>query len=84
MSDGEIWDIALENNLVILTKYTDFYDRSILSQYSPKIIHFKFGNFSLKQLHQYFQANWLAMISELPKAKIIIAFDNHFEVIYSQ
>ena len=53
MSDTEIWDYALNNDLVILTKDTDFYNRFLVSSTAPKIIYFQLGNCSLKQLHQF-------------------------------
>jgi predicted nuclease of predicted toxin-antitoxin system len=66
MSDNEIWDYALTNELVILTKDTDFYDKCLLSETSPKIIHFQIGNYSLKQLHTYFTQHWQKILLELP------------------
>jgi len=53
MSDTEIWNYALKNELVILTKDTDFYNRFLISSTAPKIIYFQLGDFSLKQLYQY-------------------------------
>jgi len=53
MSYTEIWNYALKNELVILTKDTDFYNRFLISSTAPKIIYFQLGDFSLKQLYQY-------------------------------
>jgi len=54
MNDTEIWNYTLKNELVILTKDTDFYNRFLFSLIAPKIIYFQLGNCSLKQLHNYF------------------------------
>lgn len=81
MSDTEIWEYALEYELVILTKDTDFYNRFLFSTTSPKIIYFKLGNCSLKQLHQYFNDNWGKIESEIENSKLIIAKENHIECI---
>jgi predicted nuclease of predicted toxin-antitoxin system len=43
MSDTEIWDYALINKLVVLTKDTDFYNRFLVSSTAPKIIYFQLG-----------------------------------------
>jgi predicted nuclease of predicted toxin-antitoxin system len=44
LSDGKIWEYASLNNLIILTKDTDFYYRCITSENPVKVIHFQFGN----------------------------------------
>ena len=81
MTDTEIWDYALKNELVILTKDTDFYNRFLVSSTAPKIIYFQFGNCSLKQLYQYFNENWLKIQSEIEKSRLIIAKENHIECL---
>ncbi|MDX2303263.1 MAG: DUF5615 family PIN-like protein [Microscillaceae bacterium] len=81
MTDTDIWNYALAQNLVILTKDTDFYNRCLLSESSPKIVHFQIGNYSLKQLHTYFTQNWGKIVAELPNARLIIAQENEIEVI---
>ncbi|WP_310378595.1 DUF5615 family PIN-like protein [Flavobacterium sp.] len=81
MSDTEIWDYGLKNKLVILTKDTDFYNRFLVSSTAPKIIYFQLGNFSLKQLYQYFNENWDKIQSEIENTKLIIAKENHIECI---
>ena len=40
MTDTEIWNHALENNFVILTKDVDFYNRFLVSEITPKVIFF--------------------------------------------
>ena len=40
MTDTEIWNYALENNCVILTKDVDFYNRFLVSEKTPKVIFF--------------------------------------------
>ncbi|WP_395052429.1 DUF5615 family PIN-like protein [Flavobacterium sp.] len=59
MSDSEIWNYALNNQLIILTKDVDFFNKFSISEVSPKIIYFKIGNLSLKELHVYFNQNWI-------------------------
>ena len=81
MSDTEIWDYTLKNELVILTKDTDFYNRFLVSSTAPKIIYFQLGNFSLKQLHHYFNDNWDKIQAEIENSKLIIAKENRIECI---
>lgn len=82
MTDASIWNYALDNNLVIVTKDADFYHRCLLTEISPKIIHFQFGNYSLRQMHVYFQKNWGTIVSKLSDAKMIIASENSLEIVY--
>lgn len=81
MSDTEIWNYALNNELVILTKDTDFYNRFLVSSNAPKIIYFQLGNCSLNQLHLYFNDNWGKIQAEIENSKLIIAKENHIECI---
>ena len=81
MTDTEIWNYALKTELVILTKDTDFYNRFLVSENTPKIIYFQLGNCSLKQLHQYFNDNWEKIQSKIENSKLIIAKENHIECI---
>ncbi len=81
MSDTEKWDYALKNDLVILTKDTDFCNRFLVSSIAPKINYFQLGNCSLKQLHLYFSENWDKIQAEVENSKLIIAKENHIECI---
>ena len=79
MSDSEIWNYDLKNDLVIVTKDTDFYSKFLLSNNSPKIIYLAIGNLSLKQLHSYFNTNWSKLSNTIDSNRFIIAKNNHFE-----
>ncbi len=54
MADREIWDYALINRLVLLSKDADFYDLFLISTNHPKGVNFCFGNLTLNILHQVF------------------------------
>jgi len=47
MTDDEIWEYAIKNDKVILTKDTDFYSKSISNVVKPKVIFFQLGNMTL-------------------------------------
>jgi len=42
--DATVWDHALENELVIVSKDADFHQRSFLSGPPPKVIWIRLGN----------------------------------------
>lgn len=81
MSDTEIWNYALNSNLIILTKDVDFFNKFLVAEIAPKIIYFQLGNYSLKQLYSYFKDNWSKIVSEIETNRMIIAKENHIECI---
>lgn len=81
LSDTDIWQYAIENQLVILTKDTDFYHRSLAANQKPKIVFFKLGNTTLSQLSQYFEQNWLIIEEALSKHALIIALPNRIDAL---
>ncbi|WP_409025097.1 DUF5615 family PIN-like protein [Flavobacterium sp.] len=81
MTDTEIWNYALKNNLIILTKDVDFFNRFLVSEKSPKIVYFQLGNFSLKQLYRFFSVNWQIIQFEIENNRLLIVKDNHIESI---
>jgi predicted nuclease of predicted toxin-antitoxin system len=74
MSDKKIWDYSLVNNMVILTKDTDFYNFFLVNNECPKVVYFKTGNMTLKEMHKYFNEFWSKIISRLATSSFIIAF----------
>ncbi|BDQ03596.1 DUF5615 family PIN-like protein [Ignavibacterium sp.] len=76
MSDMQLWEYALNNNLVIVTKDTDFYNLSISSLKKPKVIYLQLGNIKISDLHKFFEKNWSDIISHLNDASMIIVQQN--------
>lgn len=81
LSDTDIWQYAIKNQLIILTKDTDFYHRSFSANQKPKIVFFKLGNTTLSQLNQYFAQNWLIIEEALLKHSLIIALPNRIDAL---
>jgi len=73
MTDREIWNYSLMNDLVLLSKDADFFDLYITNDKHPKVINFRFGNLTLNDLHQYFRKFWPTITSYLDTASFIIA-----------
>lgn len=71
LTDSEIWNYALEKNLIIVTKDTDFFDRVMVSKRHPKVIHVCFGNMLMKDFSLAMEKIWLQITS----------LNNQFEVI---
>ena len=81
MTDSKIWQYALENNLVILTKDSDFYYKCILAKTSSQIVYFQLGNMTLQELFNYFNSNWEKIISQLFIGNLILAKRHSVEII---
>ena len=43
-ADSQVWDFAKSNGFVIVSKDSDFYHRSLVLGYTPKVIWLKLGN----------------------------------------
>ncbi len=65
-SDEEVWAFAKANNLIILTKDSDFAERSLLFGFPPKIIWIRKGNCSTKDIEKILKDNFeeIRMLSE--------------------
>lgn len=79
LSDTKIWEYAIQNNMIIVTKDTDFYDRYLISEQKPKIIFLQLGNVSLSELYLYFKQNWKIIEREIAKGSLVIAKPTHIQ-----
>ena len=53
--DSEIWEYAKTNNFVIVSKDSDFHQRSLLYGHPPKFIYLRVGNCSTSKIVQILQ-----------------------------
>lgn len=64
-SDSEIWELALKESLIIITKDEDFQMRATVSATPPKIIWVRLGNSTKKVLLNFFEEKWGRIKHEL-------------------
>ena len=81
MSDKDVWNYALENRLIILTKDVDFYNRFMTESQYPKIIYFQLVNLKLNDLHNYFEKHWNYILKLVESNSMIIACQTEIQVI---
>lgn len=55
--DSEVWKFAQENGFVVVTKDSDFIQRSFLFGAPPKIVWIDVGNCSTKQILEVLRGN---------------------------
>lgn len=56
-SDSEIWEFARNNNFIIVTFDSDFYDLSVIKGIPPKIIWLRIGNTSTNSIAKVLMHN---------------------------
>jgi predicted nuclease of predicted toxin-antitoxin system len=81
MTDKQLWEYAIFNDLVILTKDSDFYNRSVTSRVKPRVIYFQLGNTTLKEMHKYFEKNWLLILNSIQSNYLVIAYPDSIQTI---
>lgn len=55
--DTEIWDFAHGNSYAIVSKDSDFHQRSLLLGFPPKVVWVRLGNCSTKEVEQVLRAH---------------------------
>lgn len=53
ITDSHIWNHAIDHNLIILTKHTDFYHRYLSATKTPKVVWFKIGNMKKPEMESF-------------------------------
>lgn len=56
-SDSQIWTYAAQREACIVSKDSDFNDRSVLHKHPPKVLWLKVGNCTTPQLETLIRAN---------------------------
>ena len=77
--DKEIWKYALEKNLIILTKDSDFHERILYRDPPPKVILFRLGNTSTKYLEEFLSRYWTEIEDQINSVKLVVVFRNKIE-----
>ena len=79
--DSEVWNYALENDLTIVTKDSDFSNRILLKDPPPKIIHIRFGNMKIKEFREKIISVWEDVCQMSETHKLVNVFHDRIEGI---
>lgn len=80
-NDKQIWQYAIENNLTIISKDSDFSNRVLMHTPPPKVIHIRFGNMKMKEFFEIMTRIW-PEINMLNKTnKLVNVYKDRIEVI---
>lgn len=72
LQDNEIIQVSIKDNLIIITKDSDFFDHFLLKGEHPRVLLLKLGNISNKDLLSIFDANIELIVKE---------FENHAGIV---
>ncbi len=81
MSDGEIWEVARLQELVIVTKDTDSSNRIMLNTPPPWVVHLRFGNMRRSEFHAFLARIWTRIEALLPHNKLVNVYLDQIEAI---
>lgn len=80
-TDEMIWNYAKENDLIIVSKDSDFLYKALTKGPPPKIIHIKFGNMKIKEFHQIIQNLWVEIEQQIQNCNILNIYRDRIESI---
>ena len=78
-SDKQIWDYAAANNLIIITKDSDFYHTILTTEPPPKVIHLRIGNMRIGQLHKFLNRVWPEVVMLIETCKLVTVYADRLE-----
>lgn len=79
--DQQIWDYAKQNNLIIVTKDSDFSVKALVEGTPPKVIHIKFGNLKIREFHEKISAIWDEIKNLIDENSLINIYLNKIEIV---
>jgi predicted nuclease of predicted toxin-antitoxin system len=80
-TDQEIWEYAETNNLIIVTKDSDFSNRIIYKTSPPKVIHLRVGNMKIQKFHEILTRLWPDIENEIINHKLVNVYADRIESI---
>ena len=80
-TDEQIWEYALERNLTIISKDSDFHDKMLLHEPPPRVIHIKFGNLKMKPFHGVLSRLWKEVLIMNQSHKLVNIYIDRIEGI---
>jgi predicted nuclease of predicted toxin-antitoxin system len=81
MNDSAIWRYAREQNLIIVTKDSDFANRILSVSPPPKVIHIRFGNLKMKPFYDVLDMYWHSATEMIQSHKIVFIYKDRIEGI---
>ncbi len=81
LSDTQIWEYAKQNDLVIVTKDTDFSYRILEISPPPRVIHLRIGNLKRKEFNTLLCQIWRQLENLCSCHKLINVYINQIDTL---
>lgn len=81
LPDHQVWQLARQENLTIVSKDSDFSTRALLETPPPRVIHIRFGNLKMRQFHARLSAIWPQVRDLSDKHRLVNVFEDWIEAI---
>lgn len=82
LQDQEIVELAINQDRIIITKDSDFFDNYILNGIPPKVLIFQFGNIKNKELFEVFEHNLENIIQLFDENAGLVIFNRNQLIAY--
>lgn len=79
-SDTQIWQFAIEQEMTIITKDSDFYFRHLSSKHLPKVVWLRTGNMTKKELNAFMEKMWDEILQLLQQSSFVTIYEDKTEV----
>ena len=76
MKSGDMQKI---NNLIIVSKDSDFSNKIMFASPPPKVIHIKVGNLKIAELYKFLNRIWPSVMNEIEEHKLINVYLDRIE-----
>jgi predicted nuclease of predicted toxin-antitoxin system len=81
LPDRQVWGLAATRQDIIITKDSDFYERSLLLGKPPQVLLIALGNCSNDELLKHLNLYWKHIETELSAGpRLIVARPTHLEI----
>lgn len=81
VSDQALWEYARANDLVLLTKDADFFEKLVIHGSPPRVIWVRTGNLRRTELENLLRRQWPRIVSLLEGADLIEVHETKLEAI---
>ncbi len=80
-TDSDIWDYAKNNDLIIVTKDSDFSNKILYKSPPPKVIHIRFGNLRIQEFYKVLDKMWTDIEENIKTHKLVNVYKDRIESV---
>lgn len=81
LTDSQLWTHAQQNDLAIVTKDADFFQRIVLGAPPPHVIHLRVGNMRRRDFAAWLERIWPQIESTVATHKLVNVYRDRIETV---